>query len=219
MLRKKLLTVTLLAVLFTVVVVTARPSEAVTLSPVAFGETRDFGNSAIPGPVQVLKTFTFEGRGTFEFDIGALTGPVLSAQLVLPIVGANFNSVGRTVDMFSYSGNGTLEFLNDFTAGTQFGSFVVAMSGNDTKMFDLTAVVNSLIAASATHLGVRGAFDLSGGSRFQAGLRFDNNPDLLPSLNVELGMAPVPLPAALPLFAGGLGLLGLLGWRRKRAAA
>ncbi len=29
----------------------------------------------------------------------------------------------------------------------------------------------------------------------------------------------VPLPAALPLFAGGLGLLGLIGWRRKRMAA
>ncbi len=29
-------------------------------------------------------------------------------------------------------------------------------------------------------------------------------------------VAPVPLPMALPLFAGGLGLIGLLGWRRKR---
>ena len=28
----------------------------------------------------------------------------------------------------------------------------------------------------------------------------------------------VPLPAALPLFATGLGGLGLLGWRRKRKA-
>ena len=27
-----------------------------------------------------------------------------------------------------------------------------------------------------------------------------------------------PLPATLPLFAGGLGALGLLGWRRKRKA-
>ena len=29
----------------------------------------------------------------------------------------------------------------------------------------------------------------------------------------------VPLPAALPLFATGLGALGLLGWRRKRKVA
>jgi hypothetical protein len=32
-------------------------------------------------------------------------------------------------------------------------------------------------------------------------------------------LAPVPLPAALPLFATGLGALGLLAWRRKRKAA
>jgi hypothetical protein len=31
--------------------------------------------------------------------------------------------------------------------------------------------------------------------------------------------APAPLPSALPLFATGLGALGLLGWRRKRKAA
>ena len=29
------------------------------------------------------------------------------------------------------------------------------------------------------------------------------------------GLDPTPLPAALPLFAAGLGVLGLLGWRRK----
>jgi hypothetical protein len=29
----------------------------------------------------------------------------------------------------------------------------------------------------------------------------------------------IPLPAALPLYASGLGVLVLLGWRRKRRAA
>jgi hypothetical protein len=37
--------------------------------------------------------------------------------------------------------------------------------------------------------------------------------------NIDLGVPPsVPIPAALPLFATGLGGLGLLGWRRKRKA-
>lgn len=35
---------------------------------------------------------------------------------------------------------------------------------------------------------------------------------------VEGSVSPVPLPAALPLFATGLGVMGLLGWRRKRNA-
>jgi hypothetical protein len=35
----------------------------------------------------------------------------------------------------------------------------------------------------------------------------------------SFSISEVPIPAALPLFATGLGALGLLGWRRKRKAA
>jgi hypothetical protein len=39
------------------------------------------------------------------------------------------------------------------------------------------------------------------------------------SFTLEVGQIPqAPLPAALPLFATGLGALGLLGWRKKRKA-
>jgi hypothetical protein len=37
--------------------------------------------------------------------------------------------------------------------------------------------------------------------------------------SVSIAEATTPLPAALPLFATGLGALGLLGWRRKRKQA
>jgi hypothetical protein len=37
--------------------------------------------------------------------------------------------------------------------------------------------------------------------------------------HLELPTPPTPLPAALPLFATGLGALGLFGWRRKRKPA
>jgi hypothetical protein len=37
--------------------------------------------------------------------------------------------------------------------------------------------------------------------------------------NVSLSTSEVPLPAALPLFATGLGVLGMVAWRRKRNAA
>ena len=33
-----------------------------------------------------------------------------------------------------------------------------------------------------------------------------------------LDVAPVPLPAALPLYGTGLAILGLMGWRKRRRA-
>jgi hypothetical protein len=56
---------------------------------------------------------------------------------------------------------------------------------------------------------------------------YDNNPFALafgtnytPStFQIDVAAAATPLPATLPLFATGLGALGLYGWRRKRKAA
>jgi hypothetical protein len=43
---------------------------------------------------------------------------------------------------------------------------------------------------------------------------------ITPDISFELATDPTtPIPATLPLFAGGLSMMGLLGWRRKRRAA
>jgi hypothetical protein len=39
------------------------------------------------------------------------------------------------------------------------------------------------------------------------------------TFSAAYAVSATPLPAALPLFASGLGAMGLLGWRRKRKAA
>jgi hypothetical protein len=58
---------------------------------------------------------------------------------------------------------------------------------------------------------VRIIFELtaSSSSKFQFDYAFGTVP----------GAPAVPLPAALPLFATGLGVLGLLAWRRKKKSA
>jgi hypothetical protein len=45
-----------------------------------------------------------------------------------------------------------------------------------------------------------------------------HNSDLSSNFIFGTAAATTPIPAALPLFASGLGVLGLLGWRRKRKA-
>jgi len=52
----------------------------------------------------------------------------------------------------------------------------------------------------------------SGGGPYTLDAGYDN-------FHVDINTAATPLPAALPLFATGLGALGLLGWRRKRKNA
>lgn len=55
---------------------------------------------------------------------------------------------------------------------------------------------------------------------FQSSIAVDQGVETIGNWLVrDPSLSAVPLPAAFPLFAGGLGLLGLLGWRRKRMAA
>ena len=88
---------------------------------------------------------------------------------------------------------------------------------------------NSSLKTHPPFLDLEGLFHISGlGGEVLTGLVVyfgtgtDHRTETFSSCTGPNGCAPppgeTPLPAALPLFATGLGALGLLGWRRKRKA-
>ncbi len=198
-------------------------SSATTLDPVAYGSTRDFGaGQAFPNsPVQLLTVFSFTDRGHVEFDISSLSSPVSSAQLSLQVRTGNVvPSTDTTINLGSYAGDGAITFA-DFSAATNFTSFEAPGTINTTIQldFDVTAIVNDIIDQGADFVGFTGAFEsVWPGNPLNAVVQLGNDPSLpLPQLAIETGPQ-VPLPATLPLFAGSLGVFGLLGWRAKRTA-
>ena len=96
-----------------------------------------------------------------------------------------------------------------------------ATSGTYDQILDMT----SLASYNPAFVSANGGTALSAEAALFAGIMADQtylNIHTLPSFmggEIRAFLDPVPLPAGLPLFATGLGALGLLGWRRKRKAA
>ena len=80
--------------------------------------------------------------------------------------------------------------------------------------------LGTLVALSGPPILPLPIFDIAGPPIRVSGLivGFDA-PEAVGTWAITEQLAQTPLPAALPLFATGLGALGLLGWRRKRKAS
>jgi hypothetical protein len=111
---------------------------------------------------------------------------------------------GATATMNSVTGNEHFEIFGS-TSATSGYSLVVA-NGND----ELPHLLQTPGCATCTFF----AFFAVG---VQSATDFDAANVLVNSITAEASV--VPLPGALPLFATGMGLLGLLGWRKKRKNA
>jgi len=86
-------------------------------------------------------------------------------------------------------------------------------------------ICSELFSAVYMNVGVTGEFGIQNGQWADVRYGLASGDPLITGDNivgyfVEFSPVPnlVPLLAALPLFATGLGALGLLGWRRKRKA-
>jgi hypothetical protein len=107
-----------------------------------------------------------------------------------------------SIDVASYVTGGTLDFFD--RAGAIISTqLVIPTSGADTE----PGIYNTYFVNSSNGIG---------GFRFNTGDYESEGNVSVDNLIARTDVSTVPVPAALPLLLSGLGVMGLLGWRRKR---
>jgi hypothetical protein len=174
----------------------------------AANDTRFDFSSAINKPDGThLRDFVFNAG---FYDSADVTGPGAGSNRFVISAGNNANrdsSFPKNTGAVSIASSGWYTFEQEFF--NNGGNLGVTMN-----------ILDSTDLLIATWL--LGGSDLIGnvgGNRY--GWFVNNEFSFLAIDNTSLtsSLSSVPLPAALPLFATGLGVLGLLGWRRKRRVA
>ena len=155
------------------------------------------------GPLQGPDSSTSLSYNLFDPSLGTLSSVTFDfAGQFSETNGVNFTAnldVNATI-LFAVIGTGNGSVQSVTSSGTASSAAVVAAFtglGTFPADFHYQSVCGAGIATCGT--GWSGSLDITY--------------NFTPSTAAE-----TPLPAALPLFATGLGALGLLGWRRKRKA-
>ena len=167
------------------------------------GPTFEINNTS----ATALTNVTFTANGD-TYNVGTIAAS--SSMILIP---------GVSNDLGSHSGiwnvTGTILDTSDLGPDSntlQFqltGLFGILTAGTGvfTPATSVQPLSNDGSASNINFLGGPGNTDGPCGDCY--------GPDIVALINVADATA-TPLPAALPLFASGLGALGLLGWRRKR---
>lgn len=144
-------------------------------------------------------TFTNPGDATESFTLKSVAGPTGDFDFTGP-GGRLASNASLNVD---FSPGLTSSSLFDDII-TFLGDFVCCGStaGDDPNSFSTTSGIIALWGATNYNP-----------TTYVYGYSTDRF-----GLDLRLQLTPVPIPAALPLFAGALGLMGFLGWRRRRTS-
>ena len=161
------------------------------------------------------------GQQSGQPDAAAAAGIISTAGYTNITISFDWLRKGTESDdafYFSYIVNpGTLNTALMQNEGA-WTTTLISVGGTDTNFATVNPIIN-LANASNSNIAIM-FWTVSNGSCSYSG-GYDCDTDYFKVDNVVVGGTPnaTPLPAALPLFASGLGALGLLGWRRKRKAA
>lgn len=163
----------------------------------------------------------------FVFDLSAVTGKVTSAVLTIFANGNYSNPVAASSISYSLfdvqtpiskllDGTGGSAAFADLGSGTQYGTTTVATPTSFAAMpqvtVALTGALTDLANAAGKQFAIGGDSSLTGNNGF---LWISSSRSPAASLTLETAkIAPVPLPASLPLLAVAVGLIALL---RRRA--
>jgi hypothetical protein len=150
---------------------------------------------------------------------GAITSLTVSAdrEISSSVSGAFHFVLEQGGNFFEYSSSSVSFTANTYTnftssslTASNFDEICVVScgTGNFGNVISPTANPNFSSSGSLITLGVVTVGQYANGS---ATSYFDNL-----DMDITYTPNPTPVPAALPLFASGLGAMGLFGWRRKR---
>lgn len=210
--------------------------------------TQSAGNVFAGTSNNTADLFSFSGFHNYAiFDLASLANQKITGAKLTFLAGNGdyrSNDASETFAVYDYLGNiqdlqtGSLcssgvatgacaAIYDDLGSGNEYGQATISANFFDpmplveiTLSEQAVADINSAVAGSllfavggvtttANPNATEGLWAASGQGAFH----------LQPAAQLDLELAPIPLPAALPLLLSALAGMGLLGWRRKRAVA
>lgn len=170
--------------------------------------------------------FRYRSFFTFDLDNPAFSGQVITgAELKLQAFQGQFDAglisfFGATINPFVLNhtvGVATPAIWDGLASGTPYGTFSVQSSTEVLTSDIFTFQLNGAAVADLNNAIGTGFFSIGAAKELNA-IFSSSEANGNQQLVLETSPAITPLPAAFPLFATGLGAMGLLGWHKKRKA-
>ena len=186
------------------------PSKAATYN---FDFTSAFGYSVVGS----LTTGNADGPG---YDITSISGTIISANSAASgsIQGLVPGNATSPLYLIAGAGSyGSYYYDNIFIPTAPYFTTTAGLLFTSNAGFEYNFYGGGGCCGSAANTTYLSTTDGGVSSGFYPGI--PGTLTVTDASSPEDPLSPVPLPATLPLFASGLGALGLLGWRRKKKAA